>query len=117
MKILSLLIFFAFVSCKTTGDEQSRAFIEGTVTTNLSTELIELQLKSENTIVSKTLLSSSKNFAISGPLLGKTYFLVCNQKIKAISGNDNLKISKDSLSIEFPAGLNYINNLELKLNK
>lgn len=117
MKILYLIIILTLFNCKTTGDEQSRAYIEGTVSTNLSPDLIELQLKSENTIVSKTILNASKHFTLSGPLLGKNFFLVSNNKIKSVSGNGNLKISKDSLSVEFPAGLNYINNLELKLNK
>ena len=117
MKILFLSVFLSLISCKTTGDEQPRAYIEGKVLTNLSTDLVELQLKSENIIISKTLINGSKNFTLSGPLLGKGFFLVSNQKIKSITGGVDLKIAKDSLSVEFPAGTTYLNNLELKLNK
>lgn len=119
MKILVLSAFLFLISCTTTGDEQARAFVQGNVITNLSTDLVELQLKSENVIISKILLKGSKNFTLSGPLLGKTFFLVSNRKIKSITGSrsSNLKITADSLSVEFTAGLTYSDNLELKLTK
>ena len=117
MKLLFLSAFLFLINCKTTGDEQERAYVKGNVITSASFDLVELQLQSENTIVSKTMLDANKNFTISGPLLGKSFFLICNQKIKSISGNSNLKISADSLSIVFPAGVNYVDNLEIKLSK
>lgn len=115
MKILSFIFLFLLLSCKTTGDEQSRAFLEGIIITNFPVDDIFLKIKSENTIVSETKPNASKKFSISGPLLGKVFFLVSNKKIKSVSGNKDLKITSDSLSVEFPAGFNYINNLELKL--
>lgn len=117
MKISFLSIFILLISCKTTGDEQARAYIEGKVITNLSPNLVELQLKSENVVISKTILTDSKNFTLSGPLLGKNFFLVSNQKIKSITGLSNLKISADSLTVEFPGGVTYSKNLELKSSK
>ncbi|SFI24915.1 hypothetical protein [Halpernia frigidisoli] len=117
MKFLFISLFLVLCSCKTNGDEQARAYIEGKITTSLSTNLVELQLKSENVLISKTTLDPSKNFVLSGPLLGKTFFLVSNQKIKKFTASAILKISKDSLILEFPAGKTYINDLELTLNK
>jgi hypothetical protein len=116
MKIVLIFLSLVLFSCQTTGDAQTRAYINGTVITNQSPGIIELQLKSENTIIAKEQLNS-KDFTLSGPLLGKIFFLVCNQKIKSISGTGNLKISTDSLSVEFPEGLTYSDNLALTLTK
>lgn len=117
MKFLGLFFLLIMFSCKTTGDEQSRAYVEGKVVTNLPLDKVNLSLTSSDIIISETLLKAGGQFALSGPIPGKNFYLKSNVKIKSFTGRSELKISADSLSIEFPTGVNYENALELKLIK
>lgn len=117
MKILYLILLIVVVSCTTTGEEQSRAYVEGKVLTNLPATNVKLQLESKNIIISETILNSDKTFTLSGPIPGEDFSLKSNFKIKSFTGRSDLKITEDSLSIEFPKGANYENALELKLVK
>lgn len=117
MKINYLFIIFCLFACKTTGDEQSRAYVEGKITTNLALDKVQLKLVSENIVMSETLLQTGGNFTLSGPIPGKNFSLISNVKIKSFTGRSELIISTDSLSIEFPAGVNYEKSLEIKLVK
>lgn len=108
-------IFFLLFSCKTTGDEQAIAYVEGKVVTNVSLEKIKLELKSGGTTISETLLLPGGNFTMSGPMLGSAFSLKSNIKIRSFSGRGDAKLSADSLAVIFPDGANYVKYLEINL--
>jgi hypothetical protein len=117
MKFLYVFFFLIMISCKITGDEQPRAYVGGKVITSLALDKVQLKLTSNNIIISETLPQSGGSFTLSGPIPGDNFYLKSNVKIKSFTGRSELKLSADSLSIEFPKGVNYEKELELKLIK
>ncbi len=117
MKKFYLLSLFALFSCGRQDFSNTRAYVEGTITSSQTSEDITIEIISNGKSVAATSLSGNRNFVLSGPLFGQGFSLLLSSKIESFDSNrSGLILSADSMSIAVPAGISYLtfNNIRLK---
>lgn len=117
--LLAAGFFFLFfmIGCNSENRDNSRAYVEGTVTGNQNDfSEVSVMIKSDSKNVAETIPNGNGQFKLSGPLLSDSFTLVLSRKIKTFSASkEGCTLSPDSLEILVPAGTTFITFNEINL--